>query len=157
MDHDFQCKKGRLIFAHHNDMADEWDALCTAALTPKYVSHKPLINYGGWSSMGKSRYQEETRVGGEWGEEREDMTEGLGWLVVVGYGEAQVGIPADVKIMHRAKKRCTTSGAVARPAYTCTLVCCQHYYSSALHTFLHWCGGRTDRPRGGSRTMMCHS
>ena len=68
VDHSLQCKKGRLIVAHHNDMADEWGALCAAALTPKYVSHKPLINYGGWYSMGKGRDQEETRVEGEWGE-----------------------------------------------------------------------------------------
>ena len=47
--------------------------------------------------MGKGRDQEETRVGGEWGEEIKELTEGLGWIVVVGYGEAQVGTPADVE------------------------------------------------------------
>ena len=43
-----QFRKGRLIIAHHNDMAYEWGVMCAAALTPKYVSHKPFINYGGW-------------------------------------------------------------------------------------------------------------
>ena len=47
--------------------------------------------------MGKGEDQEENRVGGELGEEREDLEEGLGWLVLVGYGEAQVGTPADVE------------------------------------------------------------
>ena len=47
--------------------------------------------------MGKGRDQEETRVGGEWGEEIKELTEGLGWIVVVGYEEAQVGTPADVE------------------------------------------------------------
>ena len=78
-----QCRKGRLIFAHHNNMAYEWGVMCAAALTPKYVSHESLINYGRWYSMGKGRDQEETRVGGEWGEEREELVEGLGWLVLV--------------------------------------------------------------------------
>ena len=65
-DHALQCKKGRIIVAHHIDMADEWGELCSSALTPKYVAHKPLLNYGGWSSMGKGREQEETRMGGKW-------------------------------------------------------------------------------------------
>ena len=47
--------------------------------------------------MGKGRDQKETKVGGEWGEEIEDLEEGLGWLVLIGYGEAQVGTPADVE------------------------------------------------------------
>ena len=47
--------------------------------------------------MGKGEDQEENRVGGELGEEREDLEEGLGWLFLVGYGEAQVGTPADVE------------------------------------------------------------
>ena len=63
-----QRRKGKLIVAHHNDMEYEWSVMCAAALTPKYVSHESLINYGGWSSMEKRRDQEETRVGGEWGE-----------------------------------------------------------------------------------------
>ena len=65
LDHALQCKKGRLVFVHHNNMADEWGAMCAAALTPKYVSQKPLINYGWWSSMGKGGDQEETKVGGK--------------------------------------------------------------------------------------------
>ena len=47
--------------------------------------------------MGKGRYQEDIRVDGEWGEEREELMEGLGWLVIVGYGEARVETPADVE------------------------------------------------------------
>ena len=66
LDHDLQCKKDWLIVAHHNEMADEWGELCSSALTPKYVAHKPLLNYGGWYSMGKGREQEETRMGGKW-------------------------------------------------------------------------------------------
>ena len=114
MDHALQCKKGRLIVVHHNGMADDWGALCAVALTPKYVAHKPLINYVGWSSMGKGGDQEETRVEGEWVEEREELEEGLGWLVLVRYGEAQVGTPSDVendapgeKYMHNFWRRGT--------------------------------------------------
>ena len=40
-----KCIEDRLVFSHHNDVAHDWGALCEANLTPKYVSHKPLINY----------------------------------------------------------------------------------------------------------------
>ena len=42
-----QYKKGGLITICHNNVADEWDALCASALAPSAFSQKPLINYGG--------------------------------------------------------------------------------------------------------------
>ena len=66
VEHDLQCRKGRIILAHHKDMLDEWGALCAASLTPKYISHKPLIFYGGKLSVRKGSEPGETRVDIEW-------------------------------------------------------------------------------------------
>ena len=69
MEHNFQCKKGVLFFLRHNDVADEWGALCDAALIPKLVTHELLINYGVQSSYGRNNHSEETLVGQDWGKE----------------------------------------------------------------------------------------
>ena len=47
VEHDMQCRKGGLVVARHKDVSDELEALSKAALTPKNVSHKTLIIYGG--------------------------------------------------------------------------------------------------------------
>ena len=46
VDHDLQFKRGGLVTVRHKNVADEWDILCTAALTPSAIAHKPLMNYG---------------------------------------------------------------------------------------------------------------
>ena len=66
--HDFKCKKGGLVTIRHNNVADECDALCVAALTPSEVAHKTLINYGGQQAV-TGDAAAETRKHGE--EERE--------------------------------------------------------------------------------------
>ena len=47
MDHALECQKGGLISIGHNNIADEWGALCASTLTPSSVADEPLINYGG--------------------------------------------------------------------------------------------------------------
>ena len=47
VDHSLQCKKSGLITICHNNVADDWSALCASALTPLDIVHKPLMNYGG--------------------------------------------------------------------------------------------------------------
>ena len=47
VDHVLQCNKCCLINILHNDVADDWGALCATDQTPLVVSHEPLINYGG--------------------------------------------------------------------------------------------------------------
>ena len=46
VDHDLQFNRGGLVTVRHKNVADEWDIICTAALTPSAISHKPLMNYG---------------------------------------------------------------------------------------------------------------
>ena len=42
-----KCKKCSLLTIYHNDVVDEWGALCASPQTPSTVAHKQLINYGG--------------------------------------------------------------------------------------------------------------
>jgi hypothetical protein len=44
--HALSSKKGGLVLLRHNDVAAEWDSLCSSALTPSAVSHEPLIFSG---------------------------------------------------------------------------------------------------------------
>jgi hypothetical protein len=41
--HAFQCKKGGLVLARHEEMAAEWHQLCSQALSPSAVSDEPII------------------------------------------------------------------------------------------------------------------
>ena len=43
MGHAFQCKKGGLVLARHDEMAAEWHQLCSQALTPSAVTDEPII------------------------------------------------------------------------------------------------------------------
>jgi hypothetical protein len=43
VDHAFQCKKGGLVLARHDEMAAEWHQLCSQALTPSAVTDEPII------------------------------------------------------------------------------------------------------------------
>ena len=51
MEHALQCKKVGLVTICHNDVADEWGALCASAITLLAVAHKPLISYGGQQAV----------------------------------------------------------------------------------------------------------
>ena len=46
VDHALTCHKGGLILQRHNDLAKEWSALCSQALTPTAVTAEPLIHSG---------------------------------------------------------------------------------------------------------------
>ena len=62
VEHDMQCRKGGLVVARHKDVSDELGELHEVALTPKNVSHKTLIIYGGKLFLGRRREQEKTIV-----------------------------------------------------------------------------------------------
>ena len=64
-----KCKKGGLILIHHNDVAYEWGAVWAAALTPKVVYQKPIINHGRRSAGRRRGQPYETLVGQDWKEE----------------------------------------------------------------------------------------
>ena len=42
--HAFQCKKGGLVRARHEELAGEWHQLCAQALSPSLVSDEPAIS-----------------------------------------------------------------------------------------------------------------
>ena len=43
VEHALSCRKGGLILLRHNEVAEEWSRMCSAAHTPSAVSHEPLI------------------------------------------------------------------------------------------------------------------
>lgn len=63
LEHALQFWKGGLIIVLHNDVANEWGVLYTETITPKSISHEPLIKYSGQKESGGRREKNLRRKG----------------------------------------------------------------------------------------------